>query len=261
MQVNIDRVLSILEELNEINEAKIEKIQWFKDGKELIVNQEMIDEYEFVGLNNIGFITHEYYINKDSKMSEETTHIICILDRSGSMSHQAPEVITNFNNFLKEQQSLEGKATMTLALFDDKYELLYDELPLNEVPPLNCDTYFTRGMTAMNDAIGKTLNTMQRKDKAIVLIHTDGAENASREYTYETVKTLVDKLKDKWEFIFVGGDIDAKAVSAGLGIMRSMDVHNDEVGSAATYAAFADTTSAYRGGGLEASQKINLEQS
>lgn len=191
-------------------------------------------------------------------MSEETTHIICILDRSGSMSKQAPEVITNFNNFLKEQQALEGKATLTLVLFDDQYEVVYDELSLNEVPLLTKEIYFCRGMTSMNDAIGKTLNTMQRKDKAIVLIHTDGDENTSREYTYETVKTLVDKLKDKWEFIFVGGEIDAKAVSANLGFSRGMNVHNDSLGNQAVYGAFASTTTAYRKGGLVASAAVEL---
>ena len=63
MKVNINRVLDILSELNEINEAKLNDIQWIKDGKEIEVTQELIDEYKFIGLNNIGFITHEYYID------------------------------------------------------------------------------------------------------------------------------------------------------------------------------------------------------
>lgn len=186
------------------------------------------------------------------------TEIICILDRSGSMSGQANEVINNFNAFLKEQQSIDGEANLTLVLFDDQYELVYDSLNLKEVPPLTEGTYFTRGMTAMNDAIGQTLNKKQRNDKAIVLIHTDGWENASKEYTAATVKTLVDKLKKKWEFIFVGGDLDAKQVGSNLGIMRNASVTNTSFGTANTYANFSNTTTAYRSGGLVASANVNL---
>jgi hypothetical protein len=188
----------------------------------------------------------------------KTTHIICILDRSGSMSRQADEVISNFNTFLKEQQSLEGKAKLTLVLFDDEYDVVYDQLNIKKVPPLTSGTYFTRGMTAMNDAIGKTLNTLQRKKKAIVLVHTDGYENASQEYTYATVKTLVDKLKKKWEFIFVGGDINAREMGSNLGIVRTANVSNSAYGTQNTYANFSATTSAYRDGGLAASAAVNL---
>jgi len=188
----------------------------------------------------------------------EVTEIICILDRSGSMSNQASEVISNFNKFLIEQKSIEGKANLTLVLFDDEYDMVYDSLDLSEVPPLTEGTYFTRGMTAMNDGIGRTLNKKQRNEKAIVLIHTDGWENASQEYTYATVKTLVDKLKKKWEFIFVGGDINAKEMSANLGILRSANVSNTSFGTSNTYDNFSNTTSAYRVGGLEASTKVAM---
>lgn len=186
------------------------------------------------------------------------TEIICILDRSGSMSGQANQVINNFNSFLKEQQSIEGDANLTLILFDDQYETVYNSLNLKEVPPLTEGTYFTRGMTAMNDAIGKTLNEKQRNEKAIVLIHTDGYENASKEYTQATVKTLVDKLKKKWEFIFVGGDLDAQQIGSSMGIMRNASVTNTDWGTANTYANFSNTTTAYRSGGLVASAAVNL---
>jgi len=188
----------------------------------------------------------------------EVTEIICILDRSGSMSNQASEVIGNFNKFLAEQKSIDGKANLTLVLFDDEYEMVYDSLDLTEVPPLTEGTYFTRGMTAMNDGIGRTLNKKQRNEKAIVLIHTDGWENASQEYTYATVKTLVDKLKKKWEFIFVGGDINAKEMSANLGIMRSANVSNTIHGTCNTYDNFSNTTTAYRAGGLIASANVAM---
>jgi len=183
----------------------------------------------------------------------KTTHIICILDRSGSMSMQAPEVITNFNNFLKEQKSVEGKAKLSLVLFDDHYEIVHDKVNIKDVPKLTSDVYYTRGMTAMNDAIGRTLSRLEDKKNAIVMIHTDGYENASKEWTYDTVKQKVKQLKKKWEFIFVGGDIDAKQVGNNLGIMNTMQVTNDSIGNAHSYAMFANTTTAYRSGGVEAS--------
>jgi hypothetical protein len=177
------------------------------------------------------------------------------------MHPQASEVITNFNTFLREQQSVEGKAKLTLALFDDKYEVVHNKVDIMDVKPLTAETYFVRGMTAMNDAIGKTLSNMQKKKNAIVLVHTDGHENASKEFDAATVKTLVDELKKKWEFIFVGGEIDAQQIGSKLGfdLSKSLRVSNDTAGNANVYAAFAATTMAYRSGGKVASDAIDLE--
>ena len=188
----------------------------------------------------------------------KTTHIICILDRSTSMSRQQDEVIRNFNKFLEEQQSVEGKAKLTLALFDTAYELVYDKVDIHKERPLNRETFRIQGATAMRDAIGKTLSKLINKKRGIVLIHTDGYENSSIEYSAGAVKELVDTLKKKWEFIFVGGDIDAQRTGSDLGIMRTAAVSNDMFGTQNTYQNFCATTTAYRGGGLEASAKVGL---
>ena len=178
----------------------------------------------------------------------KTTHIIAILDRSGSMAMMANEVIGNFNGFLKEQQSVEGKAKLTLVLFDDQYEVVYDKVDLQAAKPITAETYFTRGMTAMNDAVGKTLSRMRDKKNAIVLINTDGYENASKEYDQKAVKALVDQLKDKWEFIFVGADIDAAQIGGSLGIANTMQVKNDAVGVARAYDTMNFAATSYRSG-------------
>ena len=188
----------------------------------------------------------------------KTTHIICILDRSTSMGRLQDEVITNFNKFLEEQQGLEGKAKMTLVLFDSGYEMVYDKVKLANIKPLNRDTFKIQGCTAMNDALGKTLTKMKKKKKAIVLIHTDGEENSSTQYNGSHIKEMVDSLKKKWEFIFVAGDLNAKEISASLGIMRSANVSNTVYGTQNTYANFSNTTSAYRSGGLVASSAVNM---
>jgi len=188
----------------------------------------------------------------------KTTHIICILDRSTSMGGQQEEVIRNFNKFLEEQQSVDGKAKLTLALFDTGYELLYDKINLQKAKPLNRDSFKIQGATAMNDAIGKTLSRLINKKKAIVLIHTDGYENSSTEYSQGAVKELVDTLKKKWEFIFVGGDINANQIGGSLGIVRTANVSNTVFGTENTYVNFSNTTYAYRAGGLTASAKVGL---
>ena len=176
----------------------------------------------------------------------KTTHIIAILDRSGSMGSLAVEVVSNFNKFLKEQQALPGKAKLTLAVFDNELKVIHNKVKLADVQPIT-DEYQIGGATAMYDGIGMTLAPLMDKKKAIVLIHTDGYENASKEYTKNSVKEMIDKKKD-WEFIFVGADIDAADIGTGMGINIANTIQTtrsvkDLVGS---YDTFSTATMAYR---------------
>ncbi len=180
----------------------------------------------------------------------KATHIICILDRSTSMAGMANEVIRNFNNFLEEQQSLEGKAKLTLALFDSGYKLVYDEIDLKKAKPLTNEVYSCQGMTAMNDAVGRTLTNKSRKKKAIVLIHTDGMENASREYRADDVKKLVKKLKKKWEFIFVGANIDAQKTNKSYGFTHTLQSNQNDFGYDNSYNLFNTVSTCYRSTGV-----------
>ncbi len=190
-----------------------------------------------------------------SRRSKAATHIICILDRSGSMGHMTEEVISNFNNFLAEQKELEGKAKLTLAIFDDKYDLIYDEIDLQKAKPLTSRQYFARGMTRMNDAVGRTLTNKQDHKKAIVLIHTDGYENDSREYENKDIKKLVKKLKKKWEFIFVGAGIDAVRTNRDYGFTHTLKANNNSRSYANQYDMFNATTACYRSSGAVASSE------
>jgi len=182
----------------------------------------------------------------------KTTHIICILDRSGSMGSMTGQVISNFNNFLAEQKELEGKAKLTLAIFDTEYTLVYDEINLQKAKPLTNDVYFARGGTALRDAVGRTLTNKQRKKKAIVMIHTDGWENASREYSAKDIKKLTNKLKKKWEFIFVGAGIDAKEQNRDYGFTHTLNANNNSRSYANQYDMMNATTAVYRSNGLDA---------
>ena len=181
----------------------------------------------------------------------KTTHIICILDRSGSMGHMTREVISNFNHFLAEQKELEGKAKLTLAIFDTEYTLVYDEVDLQKAKPLTNDVYFARGGTALRDAVGRTLTNKQRKKKAIVMIHTDGWENASREYSAKDIKKLTKKLKKKWEFIFVGAGIDAKKQNQDFGFTHTLNANNNSRSYANQYDMMSATTAVYRSSGMD----------
>lgn len=165
-------------------------------------------------------------------MKDHLTEIICLLDRSGSMAGLEKDTIGGFNSFIERQDSLEGEALLTVVLFDDKYEILWNGIPANKAR-LTRKNYFVRGSTALLDAVGRTildvgyrLSITSKESKpshVIVVITTDGMENSSREFTYEKVKALIKHQKEKygWEFIFMGANIDAIKEAGSMGISEN----------------------------------------
>lgn len=182
-------------------------------------------------------------------------HIVSILDRSGSMGGSEKEVIGAYNSFVAEQKKITAekniKAKMSLVLFDNMYEEVYDKVPADLVPELTDKVYFTRGMTALYDAIGKTIAKFEGKKKVIFFIETDGYENASREYTASSLKALVEKKKaDGWDFNFVGADLDAATTASmasnfGVSASKTMVFNKSDAGYATRNRAFASATMAY----------------
>lgn len=154
------------------------------------------------------------------------TEIICILDRSGFMSSMLTETIGGFNSFISEQQKVKGKAKVTLVQFDNVYEVLYAGVKLKDVPLLDTNTFKPRGMTALLDAIGKTLTEQKARietekwaDKVIVVILTDGHENASQEFSTANVKHLTQVAQaEGWSFIYLGANQDAIEAAQKFGI-------------------------------------------
>lgn len=163
-------------------------------------------------------------------MKNDLTEIVFILDRSGSMHGLEKDTIGGYNAFVESQKTVEGKARMTTVLFDDQYELLYSGRNIQEVRALTGREYFTRGSTAILDAIGKTIADLgqrlketpedQRPSKVLFMITTDGYENASRKYSYKAINDLITQQREKynWEFIFMGANIDAAREAVNLGI-------------------------------------------
>lgn len=177
------------------------------------------------------------------KTKPKTTEIAFILDRSGSMQEHTEAAIAGFNEFLRDQQQVEGQARLTLILFDDQYEVPVDNIPVSEVVGLDTGTYTTRGSTALLDAIGRTIDAFkirlrdlpdsQRPDQVIFAIFTDGQENSSHRYTWQDIAGKIRRRQAKqgWEFLFLGANQDAIATAAQMNI----HAHN-----AATASASAD---------------------
>lgn len=196
-------------------------------------------------------------------MKTNITELVFILDRSGSMSGLESDTIGGYNSMLKKQRSEQGVAIVTTVLFDDQYQLLHDRINIKGVSLITEKDYFVRGTTALLDAIGKTIqkianaqrHTMedQRPDKTVFVITTDGMENASREYTYEKIKSMVEREKEKygWEFIFLGANIDAISTAARFGIDpdRATNYNADSDGTKLNYEALNCVVSELRTSG------------
>lgn len=201
------------------------------------------------------------YVSDNEKIVSEKTQIICVLDRSGSMSDNniITESINGFNNFLEEQKKLKDKATITVALFDDRYELLYDDVDIQKVEKITNAIWFPRGTTALYDAIGKTINAVRAKHalpdsekpaKVLVCIVTDGKENASSEYNLKKIKSLIKECEeDNWNFIYLAANQDAFAVGSTFGVScaNTYTYTADAVGVANMSMTLNNASVSYRG--------------
>ena len=177
-------------------------------------------------------------------MKTNITEMVFILDRSGSMCGLEKDTVGGYNSMLAKQKAIDAPANVTTVLFDDKYELLHDRADIKAVSPITEDEYYVRGSTALMDAIGKTIVKIEssqkhisdeyKADNVVIVIITDGMENASIEYSSSKVKEMIE-VKEKengWEFIFLGANIDAvsTAVEMGMRPERAVNYHADKEG-------------------------------
>ena len=177
------------------------------------------------------------------------TELVFILDRSGSMCGLEKDTIGGFNSMIEKQKREDGQALVSTVLFDNESVVIHDRLPLDRVPPLTEREYYTRGCTALLDAVGGAIHHIgnvhkyARKEdvpeKTLFIITTDGYENASRRYDYEKVKKMIQHEKEKygWEFLFLGANIDAAAEAKRFGISedRAVTYKCDAEGTALNY--------------------------
>ena len=193
-------------------------------------------------------------------MKKGLTEIVFILDRSGSMSGLEKDTIGGYNSLIRKQKGEEGEAFISTVLFDDKVEVLHDRVSLDNIKPMTEDEYYVRGCTALLDAVGGAIHHIgnvhkyARKEdvpeKTLFIITTDGMENASRRYSYEKVKHMIERQKEKfgWEFLFLGANIDAIEVAGRFGIQpeRAVNYNCDSEGTAVNYKALSKAVSRVR---------------
>lgn len=193
-------------------------------------------------------------------MKKGLTELVFILDRSGSMSGLESDTIGGYNAMLEKQKKETGEAVITTVLFDDRYELLHDRINLRGIAPITDKEYLVRGSTALLDAVGRTISKIvnvqkntaeeERAEHVMFIITTDGMENASREFSYEKVRQMIEHEKSKygWEFIFLSANIDAVAAAERFGISRdrAANYNADSVGTILNYEIISEAVSCFR---------------
>lgn len=184
-------------------------------------------------------------------MKKNLTELVFILDRSGSMMGLEKDTIGGFNAMIEKQRREPGEALISTVLFDNDAEVIHDRIPLTRVPALTEKEYYVRGCTALLDAVGGAIHHIglvhkyareeDRPEKTLFVITTDGMENASRRYTYDRVKAMIERQREKygWEFLFLGANIDAAREAARFGIREecAANYHADSIGTETVYAS------------------------
>lgn len=203
---------------------------------------------------------------------ENFSSIVVIIDRSGSMSGLANDTIGSFNIFLKEQKDVPGEAAFTLCTFNEDYSLVHDFIKLGTVPDLDAKSYRPSGGTALLDAMGTTIDSVgaklaampedERPSKVIVLVVTDGQENSSKVFTKEKIKSMVEHQRDnyKWEFVFMGANVDAFSEGTSLGFSGSNSVGYNATkgGTHQLYNSVSSNLRSYRVGAAAASGNLDF---
>ena len=193
-------------------------------------------------------------------MKKGLTEIVFILDRSGSMAGLEADTIGGYNSMLAKQKKEKGEAIISTVLFDDHTEILHDRKNIQNVERITDEEYYVRGCTALLDAVGgaihhisriqKEMPEEERPEKTLFIITTDGLENASRWYSYEKVKRMVEKKKKRnhWEFVFLGANIDAVEVAGRFGVAanRAVRYECDSVGTALNFTIMSKMVSCAR---------------
>ena len=182
-------------------------------------------------------------------MKKNLTEIVFILDRSGSMAGLEDDTIGGFNAMIEKQKKEPGEALVSTVLFDNESEVIHDRVDIQRIKPMTRNEYYVRGCTALLDAVGCAIHHIgnvhkyareeDRPEKTLFVITTDGMENASRKYSYEKLKAMIQRQKEKygWEFLFLGANIDAAREASRFGISadRAANYHADSKGTNVIY--------------------------
>lgn len=207
-------------------------------------------------------------------MKKNLTELVFILDRSGSMAGLEQDTIGGFNAMIEKQRKEPGEALISTVLFGNETKVIHDRISLSKVPALTEKEYYVRGCTALLDAVGGAIRHIGNihkyardediPEKTLLVITTDGMENASRRYTYDEVKHMIERQQERygWEFLFLGANIDAAREAARFGIRAdcAADYHPDSVGTKAVYQSVCEAVrQVRRSAPLKASWKQQID--
>ena len=193
-------------------------------------------------------------------MKKNLKEMVFILDRSGSMGGLESDTVGGFNAMIEKQKKAEGDAYVSTVLFNTHSKVLHDRVDVRQIRPMTQDDYCVGGCTALLDAVGDAIHHIGNvhkyarpedvPEKTVFVITTDGMENASHRYTYDKVRRMIEKEKEKygWEFIFLGANIDALQEAARFGISadRAANYRCDRRGTAVIYEGINEVVSAVR---------------
>lgn len=195
-------------------------------------------------------------------MNNNLTELVFILDRSGSMAGLESDTIGGFNAMLEKQKKEDGEALLSAVLFSNESAVLYDRADVKKVEPMTERQYYVGGCTALLDAIGGAVHHIgnihkyareeDRPAKTVFVIITDGMENASRRYTYDEVRLMIERQRERygWEFLFLGANMDAISAARRFGIRedRAVRYRCDKQGTALNFEVVSDTIGYIREG-------------
>ena len=195
-------------------------------------------------------------------MTEEKTNgqteLVFILDRSGSMSGLESDTIGGVNGMIGQHRGEGADVLVSTVLFDHENEVIHDRVRIADVPTLTSKEYYTRGCTALLDAMGDGIRHIKnvhkyarpedRPARTMFIITTDGMENSSTRYTADQVRAMVKQQEEAgWEFVFLGANIDAVQVAGGLGIRaeNAVEFACDAAGVRENFASLSHMTCAF----------------
>ena len=253
---------SVAEAFYGIPEEMKEKAFSYLDGYLADMTQKFITKYTEKGETTM------------KKNDNNITELVFILDRSGSMSGLESDTIGGFNAMIEKQKQEAGECYVSTILFDNVSEVLHDRVKLSEIKPMTREQYTVRGCTALIDAIGGAIRHIANIHKyarpedvpahTVFVITTDGMENASRKYTAERVKRMIEHEKEKygWEFLFIGANIDAVETAAryGIGSDRAVNYHADSKGTEVLYESVSEAVRYVRDcGGIQPNWTMKID--
>ena len=200
-------------------------------------------------------------------MKKNLTEMVFILDKSGSMQGLEKDTIGGFNSMIERQKMQEGEALVSTVLFSNDSRVIHDRVDIRRIEPLTDQQYYVGGCTALIDAIGGAIHHIGNVHKyareedvpehTVFIITTDGMENASRRYTYDEVRRMIERQRETygWEFLFLGATMDAISAARQFGIRedRAVRYECDAKGTQLNFDVVSKTIGHFRAGAPMAS--------